>query len=169
MKWNFVKVELCEFWPLLKPLKPAPMIHHHWNYVKLVQIWGCELSKICNWWQGERGPKWGVGNGGMGHMSSQLLESSKVVLGYPVANATTMAIVFKSKSKILFARPNFQTIAKVNKIQPLIGTKSYWMASWIIYEKLFSHFQMFEKLLTFDFIVGLYLHCLMSFRSILDH
>lgn len=146
MTWNFVKVELCEFWPLLKPLKPAPMIHHHWNYVKLVQIWGCEWV-----------------------MCSQLLESSKVVLGYPVANATTMAIVFKSKTKILFARPIFQTISKVNKIQPLIGTKSYWMASWIMYEKLFSHFQMFEKLLTFDFIVGLYLHCLMSFRSILDH
>jgi hypothetical protein len=41
-----------------------------------------------------------------------------------VANATTMAIVFKSKSKIfLFARPIFQTIAKVNQIQPLIGIK----------------------------------------------
>jgi hypothetical protein len=64
-----------------------------------------------------------------------------------VANATTMAIVFKSKSKIfLFARAIFQTIAKVNQIQPLIGTKSYWMASRIMYEKLFSHFQMFEKL-----------------------
>jgi hypothetical protein len=24
------------------------------------------------------------------------------------------------------------------------------MASWIMYKKLFSHFQMFEKLLTFD-------------------
>jgi hypothetical protein len=34
----------------------------------------------------------------------------------------------------------------VNKIQPLIGTKSYWMATWIMYEKLFSHFQMLEKL-----------------------
>ncbi len=113
---------------------------------------------------------WGVGNGGMGHVLSTFRVIKGSFFGYPVANATTMAIVFKSKSKIfLFARAIFQTIAKVNQIQPLIGTKSYWMASRIMYKKLFSHFQMFEKLLNFDFIVGLYLHCLMSFRLILDH
>lgn len=73
---------------------------------------------------------WGVGNGGMGHVLSTFRVIKGSFFGYPVANATTMAIVFKSKSKIfLFARAIFQTIAKVNKIQPLIGTKSYWMAS----------------------------------------
>jgi hypothetical protein len=65
-----------------------------------------------------------VGNGGMSHVLSTF-RVIKGSFGYPVANAVTMAMVFKSKSKILFARPNFRTIAKVNKIQTLIGTKSY--------------------------------------------
>ncbi len=137
-------------------------IDHYWNPLNQLQwsiitgiMWNLSKFGVVNFQRFVVGDKlrrdqsegWGMGEW---VMCPQLLESSKVVFGYPVANAITMAIVFKSKSKILFARPNFQTIAKVNKIQPLIGTKSYWMASWIMYKKLFSHFQMFEKLLTFD-------------------
>ncbi len=133
-------------------------IDHYWNPLHQLQwsiitgiMWNLSKFRVVNFQRfvigdklrGDQSEGWGMGEW---VMCSQLLESSKVVLGYAVANAITMAIVFKSKSKILFARPNFQTIAKVNKIQPLIGTKSYWMATWIMYEKLFSHFQMLEKL-----------------------
>ncbi len=149
---------------------------HYWNPLDQLQwsiitgiMWNLSKFGVVNFQRfvigdklrGDQSEGWGMGEW---VMCSQLLESSKVVLGYAVANAITMAIVFKSKSKILFARPNFQTIAKVNKIQPLIGTKSYWMAKLNHVREIILTFSNVWETLTLWFIVGLYLHCLMSFR-----